>query len=418
MQKRILIGLMLLGGSCTAGCATWLKTQVLDPTGGRVTVNSGGVIDLENAPVQLLPEASGSTVQSVATTSATITYVAHVPPMLVAGKAVQADTTLIRGNQAFIGYNTQNGFGGGIQVLDITKPAQPRIEKSIGFTDIDVNALYLDGDTLLFAGEANPDTWGFHACVGEYKLAAGNAGQIFASVHQLKSYAATAIDRHGNDYYVGVGAQGGGIEVLDLSLQETAFIPDPDIRDIDDSGDDVVALAGTTDSTATTGRLIELKDAKTENEIPIANFGSDYAKASIRILERGTANDTLAFLGLSTAGLVVRDLDASGSAVFELANPDADPKHVTNSASTDGKLIFLANGEYGFRVVQILDLEKTGSAFGQVVGYHPMIGAMYGGQNYSANYVAFKGNSLFVASGVGGVNVYEVDQPGSDPTRG
>ena len=87
---------------------------------------------------------------------------------------------------------------------------------------------------------------------------------------------------------------------------------------------------------------------------------------------------------------------------FPYGNDRAD----CNSASADGNLLFTANGNYGFRIFRI-----TGN-FSSVtrVGYVSFTELTAGDEYYSANHIIFKGNVLFVASGVRGVNIYTFDK--------
>ena len=126
----------------------------------------------------------------------------------------------------------------------------------------------------------------------------------------------------------------------------------------------------------------------------------DYAKATIEV---GTGG--LAYMGLSQAGMQVRKV-AGGAISYSLPNPSDDPLHATNGVSTDNDLAFVANGEYGFRVVRTKSLTGVGAGLGEVAGFHRLAGPQYDGKRYSANLVRYKGGSLFVASGLGGVNIY------------
>ena len=56
--------------------------------------------------------------------------------------------------------------------------------------------------------------------------------------------------------------------------------------------------------------------------------------------------------------------------------------------------------------MRIKSLTGVGAAFGEVAGFHRLAGAQYDGKRYSANLVKYKAGSLFVASGLGGVNIY------------
>jgi len=131
--------------------------------------------------------------------------------------------------------------------------------------------------------------------------------------------------------------------------------------------------------------------------ISIPAFDSPEAKATVEV------NGGYAYLGLSAKGFQVLDL-GTRELVLALPNPDASPNHVTNSVSFDGDLIFSANGEHGLRVFRY-----TPPGAASLVGYYPYDGLRDGtGQRFSANQVAYRNAYLFVASGVGGVQVFQL----------
>ncbi|MNY18365.1 hypothetical protein D3C86_1517420 [compost metagenome] len=218
----------------------------------------------------------------------------------------------------------------------------------------------------------------------------------------MRSYATTGIARHGNRYYVGVGARDGGIAILDTDLKETGFRPSPDVRDLDKYESGVVAVSGMTDNANPTGKVLLLGENDKDTTIPIQNFRSDYAKSTVQAVSHQ------AFLGLSQLGFQVVDLK-SNETMFTLPNPTSDPNHVTNSVACDGKLVFVANGEYGVRVLTLGDTKVKGAGFATLVGYHSLMGEAYDGKRYSANDLRYANGYLFVASGIGGVNVYKVE---------
>ncbi len=113
-------------------------------------------------------------------------------------------------------------------------------------------------------------------------------------------------------------------------------------------------------------------------------------------------------LALSEAGFKVVDLN-NENIIYEAENPElASGIPYTNSVSSDGRLVFSANGEWGFRVFSV-----SGKKFDEatLAGYYPFEGVTdSSGQNYSANHVEYKSNHLFVASGAGGVQVFTLDK--------
>ena len=164
------------------------------------------------------------------------------------------------------------------------------------------------------------------------------------------SYAVTSIARRGDNYFIGVGAKDGGIIITDLTLARVttgSFISLPDVRDVESYQDGVVALAGTTDNESSVGKVVTLTESGINTSTDIDDFNSPYTKATIEVW-RGN----VALLGLAEGGIAAMDLNDK-SIYFKLANPDENILHATNSVTADGNLMFSANGEYGFRVMEV-----------------------------------------------------------------
>ena len=328
---------------------------------------------------------------------------------------------IISGNRAYIAYNYAGAqFKGAIQIVDISPQGEPAIISELKFSSMDINTLNISGNKLYFGGQADPDQYGFRSFIGVIdtsQLTAIDLDSIVNSIVWLESYATTAITEQGNKIYVGVGAKDGYIQVLNSNLGVEENIEISDIRDIQKHADGVVAIAGTTDNANTTGRVLiyRSKDLDKPKIFEIADFASDYHKSTIEMYD-----NKYALLGLSEAGMKVLDIkdkadgeEDTSEFVFELDNPNPptaypEMKTNTNSVTTDSKYIFSANGEYGFRVLRVLDMGKKNELFAEIIGYFPFEGLEEGGVPYSANHIDFKSNHLFVASGVGGVNIYHL----------
>jgi hypothetical protein len=334
-----------------------------------------------------------------------IKRVANLPSISVDTIAVQANDIVIHGTTAVITYNYAGDlFTGALQILDISNKTAPVIIEEWKFPSIDINAAYIDGNTVLFGGAANPDIWNFRSCIGKITLNERNSESIESSIRQLPSYALTAITRSGNRYYASVGARDGKLVILDLQLNIINTIDMPDARDVDAFSGGVCVLTGTTDNTAPSGSLVtfDLNNNKITT-INLPRFSSDYHKATVEINGGQTA-----MTGISKGGCNVYDLK-NGTALFSSPNPliAAPLLSYTNSVSSDANLMFTANGNYGFRVFKIKDAGFSGT---ELIGYYPFEGLQANNINYSANHIEFKANFLFVASGVGGVTIYYLEK--------
>lgn len=355
----------------------------------------------------------------------TIVQAARIPPVEVGGRTVQANDIVVNqsGNTAYIAYNYQGGpWVGALHVVDLTKKGEPEVIKQIQLEHMDVNALYLDGNTLLIAGAADPDRFPdsnepgdvARSFVMALDVRTLDEDEMARTVVRLPSYAATGVSRHSDRYYVGVGARDGSIQALDLDFGVVGSLDRADIRDIETYDNGIIALAGTTDAPETEGHVVVATSGALDNStaIGIAGFGSDYHKATIEMWQ-----GTVALLGLSEAGWKVMDMRSPDSFLAQVDNPAAceagqeleDLLCNTNSVSTDGNIIFTANGQFGFRVFR--PKSKNDFADPELLGYyHPGVEAgLPLEEQYSANHVEFRAGHLFVASGARGVFVYTLE---------
>lgn len=396
---------LALAGCMTKAAAPTTPAGADAQASRGITVTEGGETVAKDETITLTPEAAPGSRALAATTpfDYAIQYVAKVPPVKVGSDTVQANDILVCpcGSGAYIAYNIAgDDFGGAIQIIDTSDKSHPSVVREIKLPEMDVNALYQDGNTLYFGGQANPDAWPFKSYIGKVDLVNPDGVAIAASFKSLRSHAVTSITKANGKFYVGVGARDGGVEILKSDLSPESFKAYPDVRSVQAPGGVVHALVGTVDGTATVGRLVKL--GTTDSVTTLDNFRSTYTKAT---LDMPSAD--LAFLGMSASGFQVLK-PGSASKVFSLANPSTSALEATNGVSTDADLAFVANGQYGFRVVQILDRTKTGSAFGRLAGHHKLAGEAYDGEEYSANFLRYRSNHLFVASGLGGVNIYRL----------
>jgi hypothetical protein len=330
-----------------------------------------------------------------------VTQVANVAAPVVNGTIVQANDILISGSTAVIAYcDAGINFSGALQVIDISNKTQPVITEEWKFSTVEINAVLIDGNVIVFGGAADPDVWGFKSCVGSFTIGQSSAETVVQSMRSLPSHALTAITQSGNNYYVSTGALHGKVVNLDKKLNSVDSVDMPDARDIDAFQGGICALYGTTDHAVRKGALVITgNDLLTKHIIEIDSFGSDYHKATVEIYAGQTA-----LCGLSASGCTIIDLNTSMT-LFSIANPaiTAPLLSTTNSVSADANLLFTANGNYGFRVFRIRNSNFSQT---ELVGYYPFETMHKNGIPYSANHIEFKSNYLFVASGVGGVNIY------------
>ncbi|MBF8248183.1 MAG: hypothetical protein HW374_983, partial [Bacteroidetes bacterium] len=171
-----------------------------------------------------------------------------------------------------------------------------------------------------------------------------------------------------------------------------------DARAVDIYGSSIVAMQGT--------------PARLRKYLVATNaFQTSYTVGGATIAESKSALVVLfdrALVAVGDGGLKVFDLvngvitDSVARASVSGLTPD---KTVTNAVSVNGDLVFLANGEAGVYVVQSarnLETQSTGAT------NLTLLGKMQFGTAESANFVASKNSLLFIATGLGGLKIVEI----------
>jgi hypothetical protein len=157
----------------------------------------------------------------------------------------------------------------------------------------------------------------------------------------------------------------------------------------------------------------------------LSEFVAPYARASVVAFQGANRwdddEDAFVAAALSDKGLRLwRVKDGGIDSLWSIGNPSTSPKHTANSVSQSSmvsrseRLLFLAQGEYGMRVVSLDghpvkdDARDRSVAFGSVVGVIPAP-VVPGQPDASFNQVVFKDPFLVAATGRSGVQIYRMD---------
>jgi len=414
-------------------------------------------IEYYGVPAELLTEDSSKAVSKslLDDINGKVLYLARILPVNVDGNDVQANSIQLstNGKKAFVSYNTAGAtFRGAIQIVSIDSASILNgilrgtlgISKEYKFSNMDINSLYYDedNDRLLFGACMDPDQssdgsktyLGYITVSNPESIDTVKSNMIplnkITGADTIGSHGVSGITSTSNYYFISVGAGSGGIIRIsrDLNLDNATYTPSfasyIDVRSILGYNDKVYALQGSDDGTDTgtlTGNgniLFSLNQGNTW-ETP-SSIGSpintaDY-RASFDLYKDATSNpNNLVFIGLSDHGMSIKNMNKSTGLLSDVPNtshfdnPAVSGGLVanTNSVSFDEGLLFSANGNYGFRVFK--NTGNLSSPDFEGVGYHKMQGDYYalsGNIQYSANDIAYRKRSLFVAAGQYGVCVY------------
>jgi len=216
----------------------------------------------------------------------------------------------------------------------------------------------------------------------------------------LPSFAANDVDVAKNWIYVTSGALGGYVTILDentFAIHDSVAIEDA--RGVYADNKDVGVVAGTPARLLTFDRdLGELKDDWTLTGATIK-----FSKSTIEITKKK------AILALGDGGTQIVCLE-SGNVIDLIPQPVVDDLEssvtVTNAATVDDRLLFMANGEAGV-YVGISDTEFDSKDC--VIDNLQVLGKFRFGDLQSVNHIEYKDDVMFIASGLGGLKILTVE---------
>lgn len=330
-----------------------------------------------------------------------LTLVAEVEPPSVDGQVLQATDIQIQGNRVYVSYNVAGGvFKGGVDIFVVTNPEVPILASNISFDDTDVNGIYVDGSYLYLASASELYNDTSPALLERISLVGGLLSTESARV-DIPSFASTDVTVSGGNVYITSGAAGGYVSIIDKnSLEKVDSVAIEDARSVATDNQNVAVLAGTN------ARLYifdsELSSLTSQYSLNGATI--PFSKSTVELV------GNKAVLGLGDGGMQIFCLE-SEEVVGSIEHPIVDGLDpsvtVTNAASVDKSLVFISNGEAGVYMAET-DNDITSNKCD--VGDLQLLGKLIIGDLESVNHVAFKGNVLFVAGGLGGLKIITVDK--------
>lgn len=332
--------------------------------------------------------------------SITIQLIARVLPPKYNDEVLQASHVRIVGNYAYVSYNTQGPrYLGGVDIVDISTPADPQIVSSALFINHETNkgkdvssldakdSISSNGNTLIWITGA--DETRDSAFAERYELNASHQFESGQSVGiSLRGYVGTDVRYFNNKVYVTSGT-GGGLTLLDINMKEVSFQNLDNARSVDVNQNFEIALGGNPGHLYNPG----LWDAE------IGGANDPGAKSILRLYN----NFALAALG--EEGLKCYDMASNtpSSVVSALPAPvvpegEAPLDYVTNGVSVSKNgWVYIANGAGGLDIAKI-DAEGKLTWMGNV-----SLGA-------SVNYVEANEKYVFAARGTLGLKILKVTE--------
>lgn len=324
-----------------------------------------------------------------------LTLIATVaPPSYQSGDNLTASHVDLAGNYAFVAYNTVGEMHyGGIDVVDVSDPHNPRVTSRLFYLNADINALQYDNGYVYVAGGLDSETSvnaTSNSFVARVPVNGGIISADFVEYGFQPGYNATDLLVETDRILVTSGKEGSltAYSKTDLGILKEAYVAD------------ARSMA------STSGRLAVL-DAGTGVRMLDMDFNETFLIPVATDLGEATKK-TIAWRGsdllVSEAGQGAGLYDATTGQLLEYLpipiHPDGIDQVdvVTNAVTVNDKAVFMANGGAG------MSLSEKSANGAELVGIIELSG--------SVNYVASKGDYVFAASGKGGLQIIKLNRPG------
>jgi outer membrane protein assembly factor BamB len=396
--------------------------QILVPqfeSDGRISItNDEAELDArvsyphDNVPIQAPAPVSGpAAAPARAPSSIDLTLLAEVASPVVGGSQVQATSVwATANNQAVVSYNMVGAQAlGALDYFISLTNKNPKLKSSLSFSDSDVNAVFTDGSSVYSAVSTSDQSFTDPAVLERVQLN-GVSFSLSGNVRvPLTSFAATSTTSTGSVIYVTSG-DGGGVFAFDAgSLTLLGQYPLDDARWVawDQPNSRIVVLQGTP------GRLAVFA----EGAFPggSMNLLNSWTVPGVDVAESKSTVEIVggkAFVAAGPEGVQVVCLD-NGQVVGSVPRPDPaslglDPSVVvTNAVTVQNDLMFISNGEAGvYAAAGAQSFATSTCAAPQSIS---LLGQLQFDNLQSANHVVYRNEYLFVAAGLGGLKVVEVE---------
>ncbi len=323
-----------------------------------------------------------------------LTLVASVPPpSYQSGDLLTASHVDLAGDFAFVAYNTVGElFYGGIDVVDVSDPHNPRVTSRLFYLNADINALLYDNGYLYAAGGVNAETSVLatsNSFLARIPVSGGHLNTDLIAYGFQQGHNATDILVQTDRILVSSGKEG---SITAYGKSDLAIVGETYVAD-------ARSLAGGPGSLAVldAGTGVRLLDANFNETmlIPIATDLGEATKKTIAWRETTVL--------VSEAGAGVGMYDATTGQLLEYLPIPIHPNGieqtdvVTNAVAANERAVFMANGGAG---MSLSEKRATGA---DLVGIIELSG--------SVNYVASKGDYVFAASGKGGLQIIKLNRP-------
>ncbi|MGB5171501.1 MAG: hypothetical protein WBN11_06590 [Eudoraea sp.] len=360
---------------------------------GSISYNKSGVLDIfeEEALTNKMYRSSKDRPAG----DFPLTLVAQVKSPIYQGRDnLTASHVFVEGNYAYVSYNTAGAeYFGALDIINISNPYSPRLTSRLFYLNADINAIYYENGYVYAVGGVNAET-SVTATSNSFVAKINAVNGRFDTSSGIKygfqqGYNANDIFIEQGKVHVTSGKEGSLTIYNQTDLSIANELPFADLRSLS-YNDGSIALLDAGKGVSVLGSNYELI-----KEIPIAtDLGAstkkiiDFSGDKIIVSEAAKGAGVYSF---STGNLI--------EYIPILINPDGVDQSdvVTNAVASNDGVLLMANGGAG------LCLSEENSDTTGLVGIIELEG--------SINYVASKGDYIFAASGLEGLQIIKLNRP-------
>ena len=374
-----------------------------DQSNGRITIVNdedklnGRLTELSDT----IPVVKGTLAKTATPNAVQLVLQAEIDPPTVNGQKLQATSVSLDGNFAYISYNLRGDvYGGAVDIVQIKGGKSVTIRSSVSFNDTKVSAVFFDPVTLnVYLAEASGDGTLASPALVEKIGTSGNKLSLSSTLKTvLSSYVTTSVLAKNGKVFATTGNTGGLYTLTKDSLKQLSYIPISDARWVDVDANYISVVQG--------GGKLSVLNAVTGTLINTYNFtGTSIpeSKSTVQII------GGKALIAAGDGGVVLMNLATGkvlGSIPRTIVGGLDSSVTVTNAAAASGEYVYLSNGEAG--VYQAKSGQDLTSLTGDTNISLTIQGKLQFKSLQSVNHVAFDGETLVIASGLGGVKIVKV----------
>ncbi len=365
----------------------------------QASLNNRVLTEYKTMDVHSLSQVNALTVPAVdLNANYAFRLVSEVSSPVYQGSTIQATHVKIINNFAFVAYNSQGTYLGGVEAFDVSDIHNPKILWQAILPNVNINSidyynqkLYLTGATNISAIKTSLKT---PAMLEVFDLDVNMNYVKTDTIIDLSSYAGTDVKVTANAIFTLSGAQG-YLKIYNLNYQLLDSVPQANGRSLGLNTNFLYVFNGQPGSL----NVYSNTTYSYLNTFSIGGANEPQAESQMAV------TDKYIFTALNEAGVTVLNIDGSVKQIIPKPATPAGASGadcVSNAVSVNNDLVLIANGAAGLYVSNMVS--KANDSL-------DLVGTIIFDDQASSNYVVSQDSIIFVATGLGGLKIltYGID---------